>query len=104
MILLQDVPWEESSEKNEKEARRLLNGGKIMTGYQALANAIIAQAARDYRTALRIQKRHPDSRAALSEIRRLERFFRSNWYSVLTNLNPEYLIAMLRKEMTSNDS
>ncbi len=75
-----------------------------MTGYQALANAIIAQAAKDYKAALRIQKRHPDSRAAMAEIRRIERFFRSPWFNVLTDLNSEYLIAHLRKEAASYDT
>ena len=33
-----------------------------MNGYQNLANAIIEQAVKDYREALRRLKRHPDSR------------------------------------------
>ena len=37
-----------------------------MTGYQALANGIIEQAAKDYRAALKTLRRHPDSKAAMA--------------------------------------
>ena len=32
------------------------------------------------------------------ELARIERFFRSDWFSVLTNVDPEILITKLRKE------
>ena len=32
------------------------------------------------------------------ELTRIERFFRSDWFSVLTNVDPETLITKLRKE------
>lgn len=66
--------------------------------YDALAQAIILQAVADYRTALKMQKRHPDSRAALSEIREIEKFFHSSWFEVLTDVNPDYLLRRLKKE------
>ena len=69
-----------------------------MTGYQALANAIIEQAVKDYRAALKILRRHPDSKAAMAEAMELERFFHSGWYGVLTEIDPDYLIKRLRKE------
>ena len=69
-----------------------------MTGYQALANAIIKQAVKDYRAALKILRRHPDSKAAMAEAMELERFFHSGWYGVLTEIDPDYLIKRLRKE------
>lgn len=68
-----------------------------MTGYQALANAIVIQAAKDYKSALRTLRNHPESRAARSEALSLERFFRSGWYSMLTDIDGEYLIKRLRK-------
>lgn len=70
----------------------------LKPNYDALANAIILQAVSDYRSALKMQKRHPDSRAGLSAIREIEKFFRSDWFSDLTDLNPDYLIRKLRKE------
>jgi hypothetical protein len=69
-----------------------------VTGYQALANAIIEQAVKDYRAALKVLRRHPDSKAAMAEAMEIERFFHSGWYGVLTEIDPDYLIKRLRKE------
>ena len=60
-------------------------------GYEALAQAIIIQAVNDYRRALK-----GDARGRCREI---ERFFRSEWFSVLTKVNPEMLIRKLREEV-----
>jgi len=69
-----------------------------MTAYEKLANAIVLQAVKDYRHALRCLKKCPDSRDAKSEADSLERFFRSHWYTALTTVDGEYLISELRKE------
>lgn len=58
--------------------------------YQNLANAIVAVAADDYRLAMR------ESNSQL--ISSLEKFFHSGWYKMLTNLNPDTLLAHLRQE------
>ena len=58
-----------------------------MDPYQELANAIVLQAVKDYRL-------HDDEQ----ELASIERFFRSDWFGVLTNINPEILITKLRKE------
>lgn len=58
--------------------------------YQNLANAIVAVAADDYRTALQ------DGNSQLMSS--LERFFHSGWYKTLTRLNPDTLLGALRKE------
>ena len=57
------------------------------TPYENLANAIVLQAVKDYRL-------HDDEQ----ELASIERFFRSGWFSTLTSINPEMLIAKLRKE------
>ena len=64
-----------------------------------LANAIIITAANDYRTALRRLKRNPNSEAAKRVISKTERFFRSDWYGVLTDVDGEYLIRRIREEV-----
>ncbi len=74
-----------------------------MTGYQALANAIVEQAAKDYLAALKVLRRHPDSKTAMEEALELEQFFHSGWYSILTNVDPDYLISKLRKEAVKSD-
>ena len=68
-----------------------------MMGYQALANAIIIQAAKDYKRVLRVIKKHPGSQAAMDEAKKLERFFHSRWYGVLTEVNPDYLMRQIQR-------
>ena len=58
-----------------------------MDPYQELANAIVLQAVKDYRL-------HDNEQ----ELARIERFFRSDWFGVLTNVDPAILITKLRKE------
>ena len=59
--------------------------------YEELANAIIIQAVKDYRQSGSRQ------RGAIV------RFFRSDWFKVLTNLDPEHLIAKLKKEVSAHE-
>ena len=69
-----------------------------MTGYQTLANAIIEQAAKDYRKDIKTLKRHPNSKAAMEDAMKIERFFHSSWFGMLTQIDPDFLINRLRKE------
>ena len=57
--------------------------------YEKLAQAIIVQAVRDYRNSFSNQTRCS-----------IERFFRSEWFMVLTNLDGEMLIKRLKKEFS----
>ena len=68
-----------------------------MDPYQALANAIVELAVKDYRTALKYHYRHPDKKEYADEVDRLERFFRSGWYGMLTDLDSEYLMTSVRR-------
>lgn len=67
--------------------------------YERLANAIILQAVTDYRTALKKIQVNPKNKDAIDEALRIERFFRSAWYSQLTSVDGEYLIRRLRDEV-----
>lgn len=69
------------------------------SAYEKLANAIILQAVKDYRSTLRKLKKHPFDRLAISEKRRLERFFRSPWFGMLTSIDPELMIVKLNQEV-----
>ena len=62
----------------------------MINNYQELANAIIEKAAEDYRKALR----HDDEGTQYS----IEKFFRSSYFSVLTSIDPEYLIDKINSE------
>ena len=65
--------------------------------YKNLANAIIVQAAKDYRKALRQLKRNPKYDAARDTKNEVERFFHSEWFHYLTNVDPDYLLDYLAR-------
>ena len=67
--------------------------------YERLANAIILQAASDYRRDLKKLKKNPQNRGVQDEVMQIEKFFRSSWYQVLTTVDGEFLIQKLRKEI-----
>ena len=69
--------------------------------YQNLANAIVAQAAQDYLSALKKLKKNPRNRMAMDEAMQLEKFFHSGWYEILTDVDPDYLIRKLREKVAS---
>lgn len=70
--------------------------------YEKLANAIVLQAVSDYRAALKKVKKNPKNRDAIDEVLQIEKFFRSEWYQVLTSVDGEYLIDRLRKEVVES--
>lgn len=88
-----------------------------MEPYENLVNAIILQAVKDYRKALRFLKRHPhtpdlDTDEAVLDKRKsslramiikkenerddIECFFRSGWFEALSNLNGVALLDKVR--------
>ena len=67
--------------------------------YENLANAIIVQAAEDYRAALKKIKAHPKNKDVINEALRIERFFRSGWYQRLTNVDGDFLIRKLQEDI-----
>ena len=67
-----------------------------MTGWQALANAIIIQAVKDYKAALKKLRKNTDNKQARKTRTECERFFQSGWYEMLTDLDPERLLRCVR--------
>ncbi|WP_414733864.1 hypothetical protein [Acetobacterium carbinolicum] len=79
-----------------------------MEPYESLVNAIIIQAVKDYRKAIRFLKHHPPTpdldndpqKKALrdkvikneNERGAVERFFRSGWFEMLSSLDGEVLL------------
>ncbi len=59
--------------------------------WERLANAIIWQAAEDYRT-----------KESRTELEKLDRFFHSRWFSALCGLDGEKLLARLKEEKKRN--
>lgn len=69
--------------------------------YEELANAIILSAVKDYKRYLRILKKHTRDNSTRNKARSIERFFRSNYFAVLTDANPEKIITRLKEEVFS---
>ena len=61
--------------------------------WQSLAEAIVMQATRDYRTALRGLRKNPEKTKELVE------YFRSNWFQMLCVLDGVQLMRMLENEV-----
>ena len=61
--------------------------------------AIILQAVKDYKKALRQLESNPRNQEARHDKVRLEKFFRSQWYGVLTELDPERLMAGVKENV-----
>ena len=70
-----------------------------MDQFEGLANAIIIQAAADYRLALKQLRQNPLFQPAIRMSYEIERFFRSDWFSILTRINGIELLARLKTEV-----
>ena len=66
--------------------------------YEGLANGIVAQAVKDYRSALRRLKRDSQNNTALYTKNEVERFFNSEWFKLLTKIDPVKLMEKLNEE------
>ena len=71
--------------------------------YENLANAIVITAAKDYRDALRSLTRNKKNNNAKRMKEEVERFFNSDWYSVLTDLDGAFLMRKIREEEGYHD-
>ncbi len=65
-----------------------------MDPYKELANGIVLRAVKDYKAALRRERK--GNKAVQKEIKELESFFRSDWFKALSDLDGEELITTLR--------
>ena len=75
-----------------------------MKRYTNLANAIVKQAAIDYEMALcgvpyTIGEREDPVQKCKTIISECENFFKSDWFTVLTGIDGDYLIDRLKKEV-----
>lgn len=67
--------------------------------YENLANAIVLQAVKDYKAALHTLEDYPESSFAKHEIVVQERFFHSQWFGILTDLDTERLISGVKERV-----
>ena len=66
--------------------------------YEILANAIVEQAAKDYRWARAGLAKDAENVAATAMRSETERFFRSAWFGQLTSIDGEWLLEKLEGE------
>lgn len=69
--------------------------------YENLAQAVNLQAVKDYRTARKELKYHPKNKDTKLMIEDCERFFRSDWFGVLTSVDGQMLLTRLQEEKLS---
>ncbi len=69
-----------------------------MDAYEKLANAIILQAVKDWRAARRKLKRKPQNESAKIELEGCERFFHSEWFTTLTDVDGAVILRKLHEE------
>ena len=69
-----------------------------MMNYEILANAVVEQAAKDYRWARTTLAKDAENVAAAAMRSETERFFRSAWFGQLTSINGEWLLEKLEGE------
>lgn len=70
----------------------------LIDPYVKLANAIIIQAAKDYRSARKKLKKNRKNEEAKLMVEDLERFFRSDYFAALSDLDGPALLTKLEEE------
>ncbi len=68
-------------------------------GWKNLANAIILQAVKDFRPAYRRLRRHPNDKTAQNQVRELTKFFCSDYFTILTDLDGPAMLNRIMREM-----
>ena len=69
-----------------------------MDGYEMLAAAVVERAVLDYRQAQENIRTKYNVLEAQNVIRNLDRFFRSEWFGILSDLDGEDLIELMRRQ------
>ena len=64
----------------------------------ALTQAIAEQAVKDWRRAVKKLRKNPDDKDQLARKRECEQFFRSEWFTYLTDLDGRYVLMKLKQE------
>ena len=70
----------------------------IYEPYKEIASAIILQAVKDYRTATRKYRKGKDTDKHRATMEEIESFIRSEWFGVLSDIEPEMLLEKLKEE------
>ncbi len=68
-----------------------------MNPYSRLANAIIIQAFKDYKTILKKWRRYPGNAKINQTKTEVEEFFHSEWFSMLTKLDGKTIMVRIQE-------
>lgn len=74
-----------------------------MDPYEALRNAIVLQAVRDWQSAVRKLKKRPRYDPAKQMRDECESFFRSDWFEELTGMDGSAILRKLKQEEGIHD-
>ena len=72
-----------------------------LSPYEALGNAVVLQAVKDYREAVHKLSRGKKNTIAESTKQECERFFKSPYFNVFTQLDGKSLLSQLEKEVSA---
>ena len=72
-----------------------------LSPYEALGNAVVLQAVKDYRNAVHKLSRGKKNTIAESTKQECERFFQSPYFNVFTQLDGKALLSQLEKEVSA---
>lgn len=72
-----------------------------LSPYEALGNAVVLQAVKDYRDAVHKLPRGKKNTIAESTKQECERFFQSPYFNVFTQLDGKALLSQLEKEVAA---
>lgn len=72
--------------------------GRNINPYEELGNAVVLQAVKDYRDAVKKLFRGKVNHAAEQMKAECERFFKSSHFNIFTNLDGNVLLSQLEKE------
>ena len=75
-----------------------------MDAYQNLANAIIILAVKDYKVALARYMKYPNDKLNAHEVEKLEEFFLSDWFQLLSDLNGEQLMLDIERMVKKKEA
>ena len=75
--------------------------GRNLSPYEALGNAVVLQAVKDYRNAVHKLSRGKKNTIAESTKQECERFFQSPYFNVFTQLDGKALLSQLEKEVSA---
>ena len=66
--------------------------------YWRLANGIILKAVDDYRSARKTLTREPENEMAQRQVSQCEKFFLSDWFTVLSSVDGSFVLKKLKAE------